>query len=253
MIAALPMYARPENRAAHDALWALIRDNLRAAGLAAPDSLDHQIGHMESWAHPDLALGQICNLPYRARFQDHVTLIGNADYEIEGCAPGTYNSVIIARADDPRDTPQAFSGAAFAYSEALSNSGYGAAYLWAQVHGISLHPTLHTGSHAASIAAVRSGNADFAAIDAHTWWIECTRDAALTLALKVIDRTATSPGMAFITRTGEDPAAYFAAISAAISALPESARTTLRLRGIVRLPSAAYDIPLPPDPAKLPV
>ncbi len=33
MIAALPMYDRPENRAAHDALWSLIRDGLRARGI----------------------------------------------------------------------------------------------------------------------------------------------------------------------------------------------------------------------------
>ena len=251
MIAALPMYARRENRAAHDILWALIRDNLRAAGLAAPDGLDHQIGHMESWARPDLVLGQICNLPYRARFHDSVTLIGNADYEIEGCAPGMYSSVIIARAADPRDTPLDFSDAPFAFNEALSNSGYGAAYLWANEKGLSLRPTLRTGAHAASIAAVRDHQADFAAIDAHTWWIECTRTPALATALKVIDHTAQSPGMGFIPRKGEDPAPYFAAISAAISTLPQHTRDTLRLRGIVRLPTDSYSIPLPPDPTNL--
>jgi hypothetical protein len=52
MIAALPMYDRPENRSAHDALWALIRDGLRARGIEAPDELDRQTPYDEGWAAP---------------------------------------------------------------------------------------------------------------------------------------------------------------------------------------------------------
>ncbi|WP_246082533.1 hypothetical protein [Rubellimicrobium rubrum] len=63
MIAALPMYDRPDNWAAHDALWSLIRDGLRSRGNAAPDALDHGTDPMDEWGRPDLVLGQICNLP----------------------------------------------------------------------------------------------------------------------------------------------------------------------------------------------
>ena len=52
MIAALPMYDRPENAWAHDALWARVRDGLRARGLAAPDALDRLTPHDETWGRP---------------------------------------------------------------------------------------------------------------------------------------------------------------------------------------------------------
>lgn len=242
MIASLPMYARPQNRAAHDALWALIRDGLRDRGLAAPDGLDHDIDHIEGWGRPDLVLGQICNLPYRARFRDRVTLIGAAHYDLPDCAPGQYYSVLIARADlaDP-------SAARFACNDLLSNSGYGAAYEWAQHSGFALTPSMITGSHRASMAAVASGQADLAAIDAQTWWIAAQEDG-LTDGLHIIGQTAPSPGMSFITRPGQDPFPYFAALDDAIHRLDLAHRRMLNLCGIVALSQTAYDLPLPPMP-----
>ena len=50
MIASLPMYDRPANVAAHDTLWAHIRDNLRDAGVAAPASLDRVTHYEAGWA-----------------------------------------------------------------------------------------------------------------------------------------------------------------------------------------------------------
>lgn len=246
MIAALPMYARPENRAAHDALWRLIRDNLRAGGIAAPDSLDWQTGHMEGWARPDLVLSQICNLPWRARFRDRVTLIGASDYGLPDCAPGHYYSLFVVRADDPATDPAARAGR-FAYNEALSNSGWGAPQAYAAARGFAFAPHLATGAHWDSARAVADGRADIAAIDAITWrnlmrwWPDAAR-------LRVIGRTGATPGQSFITRAGQDPAPYRAAIAAAIAALPAADAAMLGLRGIVALPLSDYDIPLPPPP-----
>lgn len=246
MIATLPMYARPSNRAAHDAFWALVRDGLRARGVAAPDTLDHDIDHMAGWAHPDLVLGQICNLPYRVQFRDRVTLIGAAHYDLPDCAPGYYRSVFIIRADDSRRTVRDFAGARFACNDRMSNSGHDAPLIWAQDQGIALTPSLITGSHAASLAAVATGDADIAAIDAQVWWME-RRDNPLAQTLRVIDQTHATAGLSFITRAGQDPAPYFAAIDAAIHTLAAPHRQTLNLCGIVALPSAAYDLPLVPS------
>jgi hypothetical protein len=54
--------------------------------------------------------------------------------------------------------------------------------------------------------------------------------------------------MTLITRKGQNPAPYLAAVTQAIAALPETHRQMLGLRGVVVLPPAAYDIALPPDP-----
>jgi len=66
MIASLPMYDRPSNAAAHDRLWALIRDNLRSDGISAPDALDRAVLYRETWGRSDLVVGQICVMPYAA-------------------------------------------------------------------------------------------------------------------------------------------------------------------------------------------
>jgi ABC-type phosphate/phosphonate transport system substrate-binding protein len=247
MFAALPMYDRPENAAAHDALWALIRDGFRARGIAAPEALDRAVGHMEGWGRADLVLGQICNLPYRALFRDRVTAIGAADYGLPDCPPGHYYSLFVVRADDPATDPAACAGYRFAFNEALSQSGWGAPAAWAAARRVVFGPLLRTGAHAESARAVAEGRADLAAIDAITWR-NLMRWWPGAAGLRVIGRTGASPGMTFIAAQGADPAPRRAAIAAAIAALPPAAAATLGLRGIVELPPAAYDIPLPPEP-----
>ncbi len=244
MIASLPMYARASNRAAHDALWALIRDSLRDHGVAAPDHLDHDIDHIDGWQRDDLVLSQICNLPYRARFRDQVTLIGAADYDLADCPSGYYRSAFVVRADSQAIAPQDMAKARFVCNDTLSQSGYGAPQLWAEACGFQFRLHGKTGGHNASIAAIANGKADIAAIDAQSWWIE-ERENALTAKLKVIGYTDVSPGQTFVTRKGEDPAPYFAAITEAITALPVADALQLNLKGIIALPQEAYDLPFP--------
>lgn len=247
MHANLPMYDRAETSAAHDALWALIRDGLRARGLAAPEALDRTVGHMEGWARPDLVLSQICNLPWRARFRGRVTLIGASDYGLPEAEPGEYYSLFVVRAGDPAQRLADCANHRFAYNEALSNSGWGAPVQTAAAQGIALNPAIGTGAHVESLRAVAEGRADLAAIDAVTFR-NCRRWEPAAVRLRVIGRTFASPGQSFITRAGEDPLPYRAAISDAIAALAPGDRDALGLKGIVVLPEAAYDLPLPPAP-----
>ena len=248
MFASLPMYARPQNAAAHDALWTLIRDGLRDRGVAAPDTLDQDFHCVQGWGREDLVLGQICNLPYRALFRDRVTVIGSADYDLPEVEPGQYFSQWVVRADDQAQRPEDCDGYRLAYNDALSHSGWGAAEANAERRGLRLTPHLSTGAHRASMQAVAAGEADLASIDAVTWRMAKRWDP-LTDKLRVIGRTDGSPGMTFITRPGKDPAPYFAAIATAIADLDDAHRATLGLRAIVSLPTSAYDIPLASDPA----
>lgn len=243
MFAALPMYDRPENAAAHDALWAGIREQLGFG----PEHLDRKTKYDEGWARPDLLVGQICNLPYRARFRERVTRIGAADYGLPDTPAGYYHSVYVVRAEEaPRGLAPALLGR-FAYSDALSHSGWGAAHAAVASQGLQFHTTIRTGSHHASMLAVAEGRADLASIDAITWrMFEAWETSAQ--GLRVIGRTRVSPGMTFITAPQNDPAPLFDAIETAISNLPENHAKTLGLRGITHLPDSAYDIPLPPNP-----
>ena len=247
VFAALPMYDRAENAGAHDALWVLIRDGLRARGHPAPDALDRATHHMEGWARPDLVLGQICNLPLRAAFRDRVTVIAASDYGLPDTPPGHYHSLFVVRAEDSALSPQDCAGYRFAYNEALSQSGWGAPSDWAHANGLRLMPALRTGAHVLSLRAVATGQADLAAIDAVTFR-NLTRWDPLAAAVRVIGRTHASPGMTFITAPGVDPEPFRAAIADAITRLDPAARDTLGLQGIVTLSPADYDIPLPSPP-----
>ncbi len=246
MIASLPMYDRPHLAGANGRLWDLIRDRLRAAGVEAPEGLMH--GEADPWRHweaPDLVFSQTCGLPYRTQLHDRVTLIGTPDYGLKGCPPGYYQSVIIARSDDPRNALADFRGARFAYNDGRSQSGWAA--LANLAPEVLTGPMVKTGGHFNSAMAVREGRADFAAIDAVTWSLMRADWAASEL--RIIHATPPTPGLPFITAAGNDADLFFGCVSAAIAALPSYDRDDLGLRGLVRIPAADYlAIPTPPPP-----
>ena len=246
MIAQLPMYLRPENKAAHEALWALIRDGLRERGLDAPDKLDTKEHYEDVWGRDDLVLSQVCNLPLRGSHKDKLTLIGACDYELQDCLPGHYRSLFVVRRDNPAESPFDLDGATLAYNDRNSHSGFAAPLIWAQKRGMRFLADLECGAHVKSAMAVINGDADLACIDAQTW-----RDLTLCKTemreLKVIGATEATPGQTFCTRAGEDAGLYFSAISEAIAALPYKHRLLLGLRSIVALDKSAYHLPMPPQ------
>lgn len=249
MIAALPMYDLPHLAAAHDRLWAGIRDRLRAAGQAAPDALSRADEDLWSiWTAPDLVLAQTCGFPFRARLHDRVVLVGTPDYGVPDCPPGHYCSVLVARADDGRNWPDGFRAARLAFNDDLSQSGWAAPANEAAALGLRLRPGPRTGAHRLSIRAVAEGRADLAAIDAVTWALLAPVEAAAA-GLRVVGRTRPTPGLPYIAAAGADPAAAFAAVSEAIAALPAADRAALHLRGIVAIASGDYlAVPTPPAP-----
>ncbi|NGQ89799.1 phosphate/phosphite/phosphonate ABC transporter substrate-binding protein [Rhodobacter sp. HX-7-19] len=251
MIASLPMYDRPELRAATDRYWALIRAELAARGLEAPEGLRRgDAVLMPQWEDPDLILSQTCGFPYRARLHGRVELVGTPDFGNAGCPPGYYRSVLIARADDPRADLAGFDGARLAYNDGMSQSGWAAPINHAAAKGIRLLPGPETGSHRASFQAVAEGRADLAAIDALTWaLISEFEDVS---GVKVVGATDPTPALPYITARGRDAGAIHDAIATAIERLSAADRAALRLRGLVTIPAADYlAVPIPPTPEQI--
>ena len=234
MIASLPMYERPTNRAAHDALWARTRDVLRDSGIAAPDGLTRDIAYHAGWARNDLVLGHVCVRPWNLFFHNRLTAIGASDYGLDGCSPGYYRSAYVMRADDDR-APDV--NLRLAANSPDSHSGYAA--LCELGHPAT--PPLFTGSHDASLIAVAEGRADLAAIDQQTWAMQ-QRDMIETQIVRVAGYSTPAPGQRFVTAPGRDPAPYLAALTQAIAGLDRDHRDTLGLRGVVPLPADAYRI-----------
>lgn len=251
MIASLGMYDRPETMAANDRLWALVRDGLRARGIAAPEALTRGAGaYWQAWEDPALVLSQTCGFPYRARLHGKVTLVATPDYGLEGCPPGYYCSVFVARADDARHLPE-FRGSRFAYNEALSQSGWAAAQNHAATMGFAFAPLVETGSHRGSALAVAEGRADLACLDALTWALLQRWDPAAAL-LREVARTAPTPALPYIAAKGADAEATFAALVAAVAQLSPEDRNTLSLRGVARIAPERYlAVPIPPTPEQI--
>ena len=252
MIASLGMYDRAEAQASNDRFWALIRDGMRAEGLAAPDTLTRgAAAYWDAWTSTDLTFSQTCGFPYRARLHDKVTLIGTPDYGVEGCPPGHYRSTLVARADDSRATLTEFDGAALAFNDDLSQSGWAAPQNHARALGIRLPPRQRTGGHLLSARAVAEGRADIAALDAVTW--DMIRQwEPFAAGLKVVGHTTPTPALPYIAGPGADAGPLFRIVSRAIAGLDDADRRTLRLKGLVRIdPEAYHAVPTPPTPAAL--
>lgn len=246
-LASLPMYDRAELRPANDRLWQAIR----AALGEGPEHLSRGGGVWDHWLSPDLLLSQTCGYPYRVRLHGKVNLVGTPDHGLDGCPPGHYCSVFVARADDPRASFADFAGARLAYNEALSQSGWAAPQTFARVQGFAFRNLLETGAHALSARAVAEGRADIAALDALSWKMMQRHDS-FAAALKEVARTPPTPALPFITARTRDPEPLFAGIARAIAALSPEDRDALSLWGIVRIPAAAYlAVPTPPPPEEI--
>jgi len=239
MIASLPMYQRPELVDAHNRYWALIRIHLSRAGIASPEALSQDAEEMSVWTAPGLVMSQTCGMPYRVRLHDRVALVGTPDYGVEGCPPGYYRSAIVVRKNDDRADLAAFEGAVFAYNDALSQSGYAAAYWHVTRHHPWFETCLQTGQHVDSARAVADGRADIASLDVVSWRLMREHDS-WTRDLRVLEWTEPTPGLPYIARLGADVLAIFTAVRRAIADLPEGDRSRLGIRDVVSIPKAAY-------------
>ena len=165
-VAVLGMYDFPELRSAWDALYQ------RAARCidGAPAELSWDIGAHDSWLHPDLTLGMACGWPLIKTLCDQVKVVGTFSYVGTDGPVHAYRSVIVTGTDvtfaQIADAPERIRAALNSTDSLSGNISLLAAF------GLGLHwpgDVVATGSHVASIDAVRSGQADVAAIDGMTW------------------------------------------------------------------------------------
>ncbi len=210
--ATLPMYDWPEARARVDAAYA----KLRALVPELPETLTRPADEAALhglWRDPALVLGQTCWGPMQAGLAAHVHVLAQPDYsDVPGGRGTRYRSALVMRSGTPcplpkRDGPAlplGLAGLRLAINAPDSLSGCIALAQDMNLPGLA-DRALVTGSHRASILAVATGAADFAAIDCRTWSLALDHEPAAT-ALTVAGWTALRPGLPYVTSRTTAPA-----------------------------------------------
>lgn len=242
-IATLSMYDVPVVQHHTDVLWQSIRAELQKAGINTPSQLIRGADDWTVWRDPNLVFSQTCGFPFVSQLERHVTLIGTPDYGTIPDKPGWYNSKVICRRDDARGSLAAFKDARFAYNDLASQSGVmGIMYLLHRTIGNSQHfgTCIASGGHALSAAMVASGEADIAAIDSVTW-LNLQRDQP-DLNLRILAETDPTPGLPYITHSGQDGSIFADAVEAAIEGLAQQTKDALHLKGFWRSTPSDYAV-----------
>jgi ABC-type phosphate/phosphonate transport system substrate-binding protein len=209
MQAALPMYLVPQ--AALQAFWSALADLLLREGVAAsdiPQQLSEPADCHVQWLESDLLLSQACGYPLVTQLAGRVQLVGTFAYDAPGVQGMQCRSQLVCRADDARASLQAFAGSTLAFNDTISQSGTNA--LRALVATTTTQrpffaATLRTGAHYRSIEAVRTGQADMAALDPVSWALWQQDCPAQAKELRVFGQTEAYPGLPLITSLQTPP------------------------------------------------
>jgi ABC-type phosphate/phosphonate transport system substrate-binding protein len=248
-VASLSMYDLPELRPATDAWWQGLARAFRREGIAdVPDALDRRDAHHEVWLLPDLLFSQTCGYPLTHALAGKVELVATPCYATEGCEGPNYCSFVMVAADSAASTIGDLRGKRCAINGLDSQSGCNALRLLvapAAKDSRFFGRVTISGGHQPSLALVASGQADVAAVDCVTHGLLARHRPQALAGTRVLCRTASAPGLPYVTRAGAD-ADLLRRLRAGLErafADPElaEARGALLLEGAAMLPLAAYD------------
>jgi ABC-type phosphate/phosphonate transport system substrate-binding protein len=196
------MYDLPAARETTDSWWAGLAAHFRRAGLSGvPDRLTRPGEGPEFWLRPGLLFSQACGYPLVTALTGKVGLLGTPCYDMDGCEGPDYSSFVVVRADSPAADIGDLCGRRCAINIADSWSGHHALRLLLAPlieKGRAVFDTVLSGGHAASIAAVSSGTADFASVDCVTFGLLARTEPGRVAGLRVLARTAPMPGLPLI-------------------------------------------------------
>ena len=247
-VASLPMYDMPEARAALDALWAGLARHLRAEGVnEVPDSLTHDRPLNDLWDDPRLLFSQCCGYDIVNRYATALWPIATPCFAASGCEGSDYASIVVVGEASEATDVRSMRGAVCAVNGLESHSGMNAlrALVAPASHAGRFFSAIEvTGTHAASIAMVRDGTADVAAIDCVTHALLSRYRAEALSGTRVLGWSDPAPAVPYVTRIdyGEDTLVQTRAALARTFADPNlaDAREALLLADVEVLPDTAY-------------
>jgi ABC-type phosphate/phosphonate transport system substrate-binding protein len=246
-IASLPMY--DANPGAVGQWWLAISRALLAHGIDdVPEALEWPTDLNAHWRDPRLLLSQTCGYPLMTTLLREVQVVGAFHYTAPGCSGFRYRSELLARVDDSQAIED-FRGRAAAVNSLDSHSGCNALRgLVAPLAraGMFFREWIVCGSHRGSLAALRSGTADIAAIDCISLAGFYRHAPESLLGLRVVGSTAAVPGLPLITAVSTTPAQLRALRKALLAAchdpLWDRVRKALFIGGFETVPAATWQV-----------
>jgi len=238
--AELRMYVAPERLLQAQEQWLG-----RVLELLAVERLDAQALDLKLlWLSPRLLLTQTCGYPLMTQLPGKVQVVGRPVYELPNSSGGNHCSLIVARADDPRESLTAFRGSHGLINSHDSNSGmnlFRHALAPLQHDGRFFGQVSLTGGHRNSLAAIKAGQGDLAAVDSVTFDYLARDHSDEVAGIKVIARTAFGPCLPYITRLGGDAQGIRQAMNRALIELPH-VREVLAINEVLPASEADYEV-----------
>ncbi len=177
------------------------------------------------WRDDDLLLSQTCGYPLVALLPE-VQLVGAFQSRAQGCYGLRYRSWLVARSEDEHLTLSDFLGRRAVCNSNDSHSGYNSLrYVVAPLakDGKFFSATQFSGSHRQSLAALRAGDADIAAIDCITWALLRAHFPDELRGLEIIGETPLCAALPLIT-SANTSAATLATLRSALEELTSTKR-----------------------------
>lgn len=221
--AELLMYVAPERVRQAQELWLG-----RVLELLGAERLDAKALDLKQlWLSPQLLLTQACGYPLMTLLRGQVRVVGRPVYQLPNSAHGNHCSLLVARADDPRQQLEDFRGSHGLLNSQDSNSGmnlFRHALAPLQRGGQFFAQVSLTGGHRNSLAAIRKGQGDLAAIDSVTFDYLARDHGEEVTGVKIVGRTANGPCLPYITQVDAETEGIRQAMNQALKDLPDVAQ-----------------------------
>jgi ABC-type phosphate/phosphonate transport system substrate-binding protein len=202
------------------AWWVGIAAAMRAEGIAGlPQAVSWPSDLDAHWRDPRLLLSQTCGYPLVTRLLSVVQVLGAFRYTVPGCSGIHYRSELLVRKGVPGRRIEDFRGRVAAINDPQSHSGCHALRSLVEPlaqDGGFFAKEVESGSHRGSLALLRDGGADLAAIDCVSLAGIRRHAPGLLADLQVIGSTAPAPGLPLVT-SGETSPAEFCAMRRALT------------------------------------
>jgi ABC-type phosphate/phosphonate transport system substrate-binding protein len=194
---------------------------------------------------PNLLLTQTCGYPLMTQLRGQVRLLGRPDFDLPHSHNGEHCSLLLVRADEPRNSLQDMCGCRGAANSLDSNTGMNllrhALAPWQQ-DGRFFASLAVSGSHRQSLAWLREGRVDLIAVDSVTFAYLALYAPEEVAGVRILQTSAPSPTLPYISAADQQQVQRIrAALNQALLDEPEVAQV-LRIRQVLPASEADYQV-----------